>query len=145
MQGLQRHKIGLLGETFVSNAKLVLSASFKLLTHHWQINEWLSSHLKDHWDPTRHWTSRNRNHIYPNSPFTGKEKEYSDFTYPDSNGELTKLLTKFFPHDIGIWSRNLPTYHLEVKSTSESCKEPFYMSTNQFDKVLCLFMSCIDL
>lgn len=35
MQGLQRHKIGLLGETFVSHASLVLSARYQLVTHHW--------------------------------------------------------------------------------------------------------------
>ncbi|KAF8854837.1 hypothetical protein BDZ45DRAFT_693078 [Acephala macrosclerotiorum] len=114
MQGLQMQKIGLLGETF--------------------INEWLSLHLKGGWDPTCHWTSRNRNHVYPNSPFRGSEKKYADFTYPDTNGDLTKLLTKFFLRDVQTWSSNPPTYHLEVKSTSESCNEPFYMSNNQVDK-----------
>jgi hypothetical protein len=84
--------------------------------------------------------------VYPNSPFTGSEKEHADFTYPDTNGGLTKLLTEFgFLRDIQIWSSNPPTYHLEVKSTSESCNEPFYMSNNQVDKVSCLRMFCIDL
>ncbi|KAH6668745.1 hypothetical protein B0J14DRAFT_518033 [Halenospora varia] len=115
MQGLQMQKIGLLGETFV--------------------NEWLSRHLKRDWDPTRHWTSRNRNYLYPQSRFTDSEKKYADFTYLDTNEDLTKLLVKFgFLRNVQGWSSSPPTYHLEVKSTSESYNEPFYMSNNQVDK-----------
>ncbi|KAL5344927.1 hypothetical protein ACLOAV_009880 [Pseudogymnoascus australis] len=117
MYGLQMQKVGLLGETFV--------------------NGWLSLHLKNNWDPTLHWTSRNRNYLHPNSPFTDSEKDYADFTYSDTDGSLTELLVKFgFLHDVETWLSNPPRYHLEVKSTSESCSEPFYMSNNQVGKVL---------
>ncbi|PVH86308.1 hypothetical protein DL98DRAFT_650337 [Cadophora sp. DSE1049] len=114
MFGLQMQKIGLLGESFV--------------------NAWLSCHLMNSWDATRHWTSRNRNNEYPQSPFVDSEKDYADFTYPDNDGELTKLLGNFLSHDVRKWSSNPPTYHLEVKSTSEGCNEPFYMSNNQMQK-----------
>ncbi|KAG4432653.1 hypothetical protein IFR05_011856 [Cadophora sp. M221] len=114
MFGLQMQKIGLLGESF--------------------INAWLSRHLTNSWDATRHWTSRNRNHEYPQSPFADSEKDYADFTYPDNDGELTKLLSNFLSLDVRKWSSNPPTYHLEVKSTSEGCNEPFYMSNNQMQK-----------
>lgn len=83
--------------------------------------------------------SRNRNYLYPSSPFTESEKKYADFTYLDNNQNLTKLLMEFgFLRDAQTWLSNPPTYHLEVKSTSESCNEPFYMSNNQLKKVSCL-------
>jgi hypothetical protein len=106
------------------------------LTHDWQINEWLSQNLEPEWDATRHWTSRNRNQIYPDNPFLGKEGDFADFTYQDTSGKLTELLTTHgFIHDVETWSESPPIYHLEVKSTPEPCNEPFYMSNNQVEKV----------
>jgi hypothetical protein len=74
------------------------------LTHDWQINEWLSQKLEPGWDATRHWTSRNRNQIYPNNPFLGKEGDFTDFTYQDTSGKLTELLTTHgFIKDVETW------------------------------------------
>jgi hypothetical protein len=108
-----------------------------------QVNEWLSGQLQHDWDATRHWTSRNRNSLFPNDPFDGREKDFADFTYPDSNGKLTSLLAEHgFIRTPGFWSNNPPTYHLEVKSTTEACAEPFFMSNNQVDKV-CYFRAAV--
>lgn len=66
------------------------------------------------------------------------ERDFADFTYFDSKGALTRLLL-----DSGLkiaqgWLVNFdkpPTYHLEIKATTEKCSEPFYMSNNQVEKV----------
>jgi hypothetical protein len=70
-------------------------------------------------------------------PFTERERDYADFTYIDSEWTLTKLLseTEFKITDTWPRSSKPPTYHLEVKSTTEKCEEPFYMSNNQVEKV----------
>ena len=66
----------------------------------------------------------------------GPEGDFADFTYHDSNGKLTELLTTLgFIRDTENWSQRPPIYHLEVKSTSEPCNEPFFMSNNQMEKV----------
>ena len=50
---------------------------------------------------------------------------------------MTKLLSEMDFKIADNWARSSkpPTYHLEVKSTTEKCEEPFYMSNNQVDKV----------
>jgi hypothetical protein len=70
-------------------------------------------------------------------PFTEQERDYADFTYTDSEWALTKLLPEMGFKMADAWSRSAtaPTYHLEVKSTTERCEEPFYMSNNQVEKV----------
>ncbi|PMD48990.1 hypothetical protein L207DRAFT_505973 [Hyaloscypha variabilis F] len=115
MQGIYNQYVGLQGEVF--------------------INEWLSRNLDHEWDATRHWTSRNRNQIYPNNPFVGKEGGFADFTYKDTSGKLTEILSTLgFIRDVETWSQCPPIYHLEVKSTLGPCIEPFYMSNNQVEK-----------
>ncbi|KAN0099174.1 hypothetical protein V8E51_012949 [Hyaloscypha variabilis] len=115
MLALRNQHIGLLGETF--------------------INDWISRELSNDWDPTRHWTSRNRNTVYPESPFRGNEGDYADFTYADTHGEFTRLLARHgFIHNVAPWFSSPPTYHLEVKSTTGSCLDPFFMSNNQVEK-----------
>ena len=80
--------------------------------------------------------SRNRNQIYPDNSFVGKEGDFADFIYQDTSGKLTELLTtNGFIHDVETWSESPPIYHLEVKSTPELCIEPFCMSNNQVEKV----------
>ena len=135
MEGIHNQYIGLQGEVFVSSVVPSFSC-LHLLICIWQINEWLSQKLQPEWDATRHWTSRNRNQIYPNNPFVGQEGDFADFTYQDTGGKLTELLTTLgFIHNAETWSQRPPIYHLEVKSTTEPCNEPFYMSNNQVEKV----------
>jgi hypothetical protein len=144
MQGFQNQKIGLLGETFVSNA----SHSFICLAEtscSQQKGQWvafLSSEKGLGSYPSL--DKSNRNHLYPRSPYKGPEKGITDFTYPDTNGDLTKLLVRFgFLRNVQSWSSSPPTYHLEVKLTSESYGVPFYMSNSQLDTVPCLGTPCI--
>lgn len=76
----------------------------------------------------------------------GLEGDYADFTYLDTNEDLTKLLVKFgFIRDVEGWSSSPPTYHLEVKSTSNSYDEPLHMSNNQVKMVPYLGVPCMDL
>jgi hypothetical protein len=66
----------------------------------------------------------------------GKEGDFADFTYQDINGQLTEILTTHgFICDVETWLESPPIYHLEVKSTSGPCKEPFHMSNNQVTMV----------
>jgi hypothetical protein len=66
----------------------------------------------------------------------GKEGAFADFTYQDTNGKLTEILTTHgFICDVETWLESPPIYHLEVKSTSGPCKEPFHMSNNQVTMV----------
>jgi hypothetical protein len=55
--------------------------------------------------------------------FTGMEGDFSDFILNDPNGGFTHLLINQGPAYAAP-----PTYHLEVKPTSESCEKPFSMS-----------------
>ncbi|KAM7201228.1 hypothetical protein V8F20_004974 [Naviculisporaceae sp. PSN 640] len=83
------------------------------------------------------WTSSLRERKYP--PFTGLEKDHSDFTYIDTDGTMGKFLTKK-ARSLGL-SKNVlqrwtssprpVTYHFEVKSTPYDCDSPFYVSENQ--------------
>jgi hypothetical protein len=67
----------------------------------------------------------------------GEEVDFTDFTYKDTSGKLTELLTTHgFIHYVENWSESPPIYHLEVKSTPEPCNEPFYMSNKQVEMVL---------
>lgn len=87
------------------------------------------------WNGT-HWTSRSRVEA-GHTPFVGKEKDYADFTYPDTTGSLTQILCTRGWDRAEHWLENFSsiTYHLEVKATTEKLEEPFYMSNNQIDKV----------
>jgi hypothetical protein len=135
MQGLHNQYIGLQGEVFVSIISTVFEV-FKHLAHEWQINEWLSRNLSPDWDATQHWTSRSRNQMYPNSPFVEREKDFADFTYPDTSRKLTELLMAHGSlQNASHWLSSPITYHLEVKSTPELFSEPFYISNNQVNKV----------
>lgn len=63
--------------------------------------------------------------------FTGCESSYSDFTLCDKTGEFSKFL---YERDIpcsGYWEDGSTVFHIEVKSTTGRCGEPFYMSYNQ--------------
>lgn len=63
--------------------------------------------------------------------FTGSESCYSDFTLRGMGKEFSEFL-----RDRGVpysdrWADSNMTFHLEVKSTTGTCNEPFYMSYNQ--------------
>jgi hypothetical protein len=57
MQGFQNQKIGLLGETFVSDASQSFICLAETSCSQPKVNGWLSRRLKRDWDPTLHWTS----------------------------------------------------------------------------------------
>lgn len=80
----------------------------------------------------KNWTSKLRSEAgYPF--FTEDEKDFADFTYLDSSGHMKEVLQAANLDLRGQWSSST-TYHLEIKTTSENCDDPFFMSQNQLDK-----------
>lgn len=57
----------------------------------------------------------------------------ADFQYVDNEGLLTRIL--FGDDKAGKWAAPWPTYHIEVKSTSDSEQTPFHMSARQLQMV----------
>ncbi|CVK97556.1 uncharacterized protein FMAN_11584 [Fusarium mangiferae] len=55
----------------------------------------------------------------------------ADLVYPDTQGDLTRILADA---EIltGDWSTRRPRYYIEVKTTTGPCRTPFYMSGNQY-------------
>lgn len=53
----------------------------------------------------------------------------SDITYADCKGILTDLV--YGAEKKREWNGRWPIYHLEVKSTTGVCEEPFHMSARQ--------------
>ncbi|KAK8097421.1 hypothetical protein PG984_016560 [Apiospora sp. TS-2023a] len=62
--------------------------------------------------------------------FTGPET--SDITYDDANGALTNLLVAKGYMSANINSRERIGYSIEVKTTTDACEAPFYMSNSQY-------------
>lgn len=65
------------------------------------------------------------------SGFTGFESSYSDFTLRDTAKEFSDLLRDRGDLYSDRWADSNTTFHIEVKSTTGACDEPFYMSYNQ--------------
>jgi hypothetical protein len=64
-------------------------------------------------------------------PYTGDSR--ADFRYEDTKGALTRHI--YGKSRKTAWHPKWPTYHLEVKTTSETEKEKFYMSKLQCEHV----------
>ncbi|KAI0302873.1 hypothetical protein B0F90DRAFT_1667473 [Multifurca ochricompacta] len=93
--------VGIMGEHFV----------YKLLVR-----------MLDDFGPDN-WTSELRHHVPGFTPFRGQA--YADFTYLDSQGQLTRAW--FGPEKAaGVWQGRWPKYHIEVKSTRGEENEPFH-------------------
>lgn len=81
----------------------------------------------------QHWTSRLRvENGHP--PFTGLERDFSDFTYLDTHGHMKEFLLRAGLDLNPAYARNT-TYHLEVKTTTGGDGEIFYVSQNQVHMV----------
>jgi len=61
--------------------------------------------------------------------------ETSDIVYFDSESTLTDLLIRQGYLTTNPWSRQTPTYYIEVKATMEDVDQPFYCSQPQFDRM----------
>lgn len=98
-----------------------------------QVHSILQEHIRD-WS-YENWTSKLRvdaDQNYP--PFTQNEGGFTDFTYVDHSWQMKTFLEgSAFGVDTA-WS-NTTTYHLEVKTTTGGCGEPFFVSQNQLDMV----------
>lgn len=82
------------------------------------------------------WTSELRHHVQGFMPWTPEDPTelYSDFTVRDRNGVLANWM---LANKIQIppgWEPADFRYHIEVKSTTKSVEDPFYMSHLQMDK-----------
>ncbi|RKL19789.1 hypothetical protein BFJ68_g3268 [Fusarium oxysporum] len=79
------------------------------------------------------WTSKLR--VEAGHPrFTGREKDFSDFTYQDRFGQMKGVLREAGMDVIVEWTHNTK-FHLEVKATLGPCSEPCFVSQNQLDKM----------
>ncbi|CZR46625.1 uncharacterized protein FPRO_12075 [Fusarium proliferatum ET1] len=107
-------KIGAAGELFVFE---LLS---KLDLPGWGRGNWQSTirtyaNIHPEYTDLTHWSNR----------------ETADLVYPDTQGDLTRILADA---EIltGDWSTRRPRYYIEVKTTTGPCGTPFYMSGNQY-------------
>ncbi|KAL9093859.1 MAG: hypothetical protein Q9165_003782 [Trypethelium subeluteriae] len=80
------------------------------------------------------WTSRSRS-LYGLPTFSERERDYSEFTVSDSSvtQAITNWLTLSGFTEANAWDGREMTYHLEVKTTTGECNDPFMMSNNQLD------------
>ncbi|KAF5532469.1 hypothetical protein FMEXI_12426 [Fusarium mexicanum] len=107
-------KIGAAGELYVFE---LLS---KLELPGWGHNNWQSTirtyaNIHPEYADLSHWPNR----------------ETADLVYPDTQGDLTRILVdaEILSND---WSTRRPRYYIEVKTTTGPCGTPFYMSGNQY-------------
>ncbi|KAM6516418.1 hypothetical protein FALCPG4_014601 [Fusarium falciforme] len=104
---VRTRKIGFLGEAFI----------YSLFERN--VSDW----------SFQHWTSRLRvENGHP--PFTGLERDFSDFTYLDTHGHMKEFLLQA-GLDLNPAYASNTTYHLEVKTTTGGVGEIFYVSQNQ--------------
>ena len=74
-----------------------------------------------------------------------RSREITDVTYKDTDGKMTEWISRCLDHgenEMPSWLQSLkgsngpwPTYYLEVKSTTDRCETPFFISRNQFHTV----------
>ncbi|KAL9088067.1 MAG: hypothetical protein Q9165_006408 [Trypethelium subeluteriae] len=82
----------------------------------------------------RAWTSNIRTQ-YGFPVMDNHESDYADFTIdePDAVGKFTDWLIKSGHSEATKWNTKGITFHIEVKSTTGSCRDAFSMSNNQVD------------
>ncbi|KAL4968127.1 uncharacterized protein BDV14DRAFT_206779 [Aspergillus stella-maris] len=84
------------------------------------------------------WKSTIRKHVNIHEDYTDLEpwngRETADITYNDTESILTSVLIDKGYLD-SIWLGTKPRFYLEVKATTYSCDEPFYMSKHQFERM----------
>jgi hypothetical protein len=59
------------------------------------------------------------------------EKDTSDFNYFDDDRKLIDWLVRTGVEVPDIWQEQTPEFHIEVKTTTHSCNEPFHLSRLQ--------------
>ncbi|EFW99767.1 hypothetical protein CMQ_85 [Grosmannia clavigera kw1407] len=62
-------------------------------------------------------------------------QETSDIRYSDAQGKLTAYLIELGYLDASTWQGATPEYFIEVKTTTSSCKTPFFVSSKQYDRM----------
>ena len=62
-------------------------------------------------------------------------RETSDIVYDDVEGGFTDLLIGNGYLDAIRWGDETPRYYIEVKSTTEQCANPFFLSSRQYTRV----------
>ncbi|KAL4796623.1 hypothetical protein BDV19DRAFT_398235 [Aspergillus venezuelensis] len=84
------------------------------------------------------WQSTIRKHINIHEDYTDMEpwngRETADITYNDTEGTLTSVLIEKGYLD-ATWTGTKPRFYLEVKTTTHSYDEPFFMSKHQFERM----------
>ncbi|PYH79083.1 hypothetical protein BO82DRAFT_367207 [Aspergillus uvarum CBS 121591] len=121
--------VGFLGELFVRTRNSLLAED---TTNYPKIYELLRLNAPNTFSEDC-WTSVMRE-VHGFTKFTKPESHFTDFTFVDTKGEFAQFLRGHgvsFPDN----SSNNTVFHIEVKTTSGGCDEPFYTSHNQFNLV----------
>lgn len=62
-------------------------------------------------------------------------RETSDIVYSDEQGVLTAWLIERGYLNQTRWIGKKPHYYIEVKTTTDQCATPFFVSSNQLERV----------
>lgn len=85
------------------------------------------------------WQSRIRTYVNVHPEYAGLSRwsgrETSDIVYDDVSGMFTALLIEKGYLNGDCWRDKTPRYYIEVKSTTEQCATPFFMSSGQYERV----------
>jgi hypothetical protein len=92
------------------------------------------------YDANRHWTSKLRL-MAGFSSYNEADDAKATFTFPDKQGDFTRLLAEQGFEAAEVWGPN-PTYHIDVKGTKEKMTAPFYISSAEFERV-CVYRCII--
>ena len=63
------------------------------------------------------------------------EMETSDIVYDDKEGVLTSILINRGYLADAPWRDRRPKYYIEVKTTTDACATPLFVSWGQYDRV----------
>ena len=116
-----------------------LSVQFILTHARTQVFELLSNlalpcFCADNWQSTiRHYAAGHPKYRDILRAFTGRET--SDIVYDDTSGALTALLIARSHLQAPQWAGVTPRYYIEVKSTTDGCDVPFFVSQGQAERV----------
>jgi hypothetical protein len=95
--------------------------------------------MREHYEPVKHWTSIYRTHSgYP--AFTTPNSLSASFTIAPSPGSLASaILTQYLYLEQRFtpareWLEDPPTYHIEVKTTTENLDAEFGLSNEEFQR-----------
>lgn len=90
--------------------------------------------LNSKYDPEQHWTSKHRSRA-GYSEYRETEPPAATFTFPDPQCIFTYTLALGGYNEANRWNASPPTYHVEVKASSDGRLSDFHLDNVQFERV----------